>query len=48
MLQAAELTDRRNETEAGGHRIAVLVPCYNEEAASPGWSRISAQTCRTP
>ncbi len=33
MLQAAELTDRRNETEAGGHRIAVLVPCYNEEAA---------------
>jgi hypothetical protein len=33
MLQAAELTDRRNETEAGGRRIAVLVPCYNEEAA---------------
>src|SRR5882757_4116046 len=33
MLQAAELTDRRNEMEAGGHRIAVLVPCYNEEAA---------------
>ncbi|HZE47239.1 MAG TPA: glycosyltransferase family 2 protein [Xanthobacteraceae bacterium] len=27
------MTDRRNETEAGGHRIAVLVPCYNEEAA---------------
>jgi hypothetical protein len=33
MLQAAELTDRRNQTEAGGRRIAVLVPCYNEEAA---------------
>ena len=33
MLQAAELTDRRNGTEAGGRRIAVLVPCYNEEAA---------------
>jgi len=33
MLQAAELTDRRNETEADGRRIAVLVPCYNEEAA---------------
>jgi hypothetical protein len=33
MLQAADLTDRRNGTEAGGRRIAVLVPCYNEEAA---------------
>ena len=33
MLQATELTDRRNQTEAGGRRIAVLVPCYNEEAA---------------
>jgi hypothetical protein len=33
MLQAADLTDRRHETEAGGRRIAVLVPCYNEEAA---------------
>src|SRR3979411_3425383 len=33
MLKAAELTDRRNQTEAGGRRIAVLVPCYNEEAA---------------
>jgi hypothetical protein len=33
MLQAAELTDRRNQTEAGGRRVAVLVPCYNEEAA---------------
>ena len=33
MLQAAGLTDRRHETEAGARRIAVLVPCYNEEAA---------------
>src|SRR4051812_37157660 len=33
MLQAAELTDRRNETEAGGRRMAVRVPCYTEEAA---------------
>ena len=33
MLQAAELTDRRHETGAGARRLAVLVPCYNEEAA---------------
>src|SRR3981189_312785 len=33
MLQAAELTDRRHETGAGARRLAVLVPCDNEEAA---------------
>ena len=33
MLQAADRADRRSETEAGARRIAVLVPCYNEEAA---------------
>jgi glycosyltransferase involved in cell wall biosynthesis len=33
MRQAAELTDGRTRTDAGMRRIAVLVPCYNEEAA---------------
>jgi len=33
MLQAAELKGRGIEREAGTRRVAVLVPCYNEEAA---------------
>src|SRR5712671_3486590 len=34
MRQVVELTDGRTDTDAGARRrIAVLVPCYNEEAA---------------
>ncbi|HVY00043.1 MAG TPA: glycosyltransferase [Pseudorhodoplanes sp.] len=35
MLNAEEMEDARSAEQLAGYRIAVLVPCYNEEAAIP-------------
>lgn len=35
MLNAEEMEDARSAQQLAGYRIAVLVPCYNEEAAIP-------------